>query len=139
MTEINTTEVASTFQRRPCYRYIRKTDRLPTDIPPSQPWTEAICKVKLFNPTGIGTWFIASYDPETGIAYGVTDLHEREAGYIPIPELVAYRGNFGLPIERDLYYQPQTVAELMGVYDEAHADDEEIAERALRAAVESEW
>lgn len=128
-------EVTSTFQRRPCYRYIRKSDKLPTEIPSSQPWAETVCKVRLFNPTGIGTWWVASYDPDTGNAYGVADLHERSAGLIWIPELVDYRGQFGLPIERDLYYRPQTVAELMGIYDEAHADDEATAERALHAAV----
>lgn len=73
-----------------------------------------LCPVKLFNPGGAGTWWIASYDPDDGVAWGVAEIHEREWGTIYIPELVKYRGAFGLPIERDLYYRPQTAAALMG-------------------------
>lgn len=102
---------ASTFQNRPAYRYIRASDALPTyeDLPEEG----AVCKVKLFNPTGIGTWFIASYDPDTRVAYGVAKLHETEAGTVSMAELVEYRGRFGLPIERDLHWQPKTMEELM--------------------------
>lgn len=105
----------STFQRRPAYRYLRSADKLPTyaelvDVP----FEQIACKVKLFNPTGIGTWWIAAYDPETRVAWGVADLYEREVGSIGMAELVAHRGVFGLPIERDLYYTPVTIAELIG-------------------------
>ena len=109
------TEVASTFQRKPCYRYIRDADKLPTHVPNGTALDKVKCKVRLFNPTGIGTWWIASYQPETGNVFGVAELHQREVGTFWLPELVEFRGRFGLPIERDLYWKPQTVAELMGV------------------------
>jgi hypothetical protein len=105
--------VTSPFQKKPAYRYIRETDKLPTDIHYEALAEEIICKVKLFNPTGIGTWWIASYEPETGIAFGVAELYERELGSIWVPEIVEYRGRFGLPIERDLHYKPTSCAEIL--------------------------
>ena len=60
--------------------------------------------VKLFNPTGIGTWWLSELDPETNNAFGVAELHEREMGYVNLTELEEFRGRFGLGIERDLYF-----------------------------------
>ncbi len=99
--------VTSTFQKRPAYKYIRESDKLPAVAP-----EDAVAKVKLFNPTGSGTWYIASYDPETGQAFGVAEIFEKEYGYIDINELVAYRGRFGLPIERDLSFKPIKLSEV---------------------------
>ncbi len=111
-------DVSSSFQKRPAYRYLRRSDHLPRyeqtftspghDIPLSQ--IEA--KVKLFNPTGIGTWYVAAYDPEDRIAWGLADLHEREIGSFSMQELVDFRGRFGLPIERDLHWSPKSLATL---------------------------
>ena len=107
-------EVTSTFQRRPAYRYIRRTDWLPTYAKLEDlSFEQIVCKVKLFNPTGIGTWWLAAYDPDSQTAWGVADLHEREVGSIWSPEILAFRGRFGLPIERDLHYRPVTVAALL--------------------------
>ncbi|KKK73646.1 hypothetical protein LCGC14_2891760 [marine sediment metagenome] len=52
---------ASTFQKRPAYRYIRESDKLPSLEPEEEP----IARIKLFDPTGSWTWYIAAYDPET--------------------------------------------------------------------------
>jgi len=38
-------------------------------------------------------------------------LQEREFGYIDMGELVAYRGQFGLPIERDQWWEPKPLSE----------------------------
>jgi hypothetical protein len=104
----------STFQRRPAYRYIRAADRLPTITEiADMNLDEVVCKVKLFNPTGRGNWYIAAYDPETRVAWGVAEIHSREAGPIDMAEIVHYRDRFGLPIERDLHYSPRTVAALL--------------------------
>lgn len=97
---------ASTFQRRPAYRYIRATDNLPVDAPDNP-----VAYVKLFDPTSGWTWYIASYDPTTRIAYGLVHGFEDEYGYINMSELVALRGRFGLPIERDLWWTPQPLSE----------------------------
>lgn len=104
-------EVTSPFQKRPAYRYVRETDKLPTyDNLGPEP---AVAKVKLFNPTGAGTWWIASYDPDTGQAFGVAEIHGREYGSFYMPELVAFRGRFGLPIERDLHFKPTPLVDVM--------------------------
>ena len=105
-------EVQSTFQKRPAYRYLRVTDKLPVRVSSY----DDLAKVKLFNPTGGATWWIAAYDPETGNAQGVVDLgigFPPSYGDIYIPELVEYRGLFGLPIERDIHWTPKTIRELL--------------------------
>lgn len=97
---------ASTFQNKPCYRYIRESDHLPVE-PPERP----TALVKLFDPTGSWTWYIAAYDPETRTAYGRVHGFEDEYGDIDMSELVAYPGRFGLPIERDLHWTPRPLRE----------------------------
>ena len=61
--------------------------------------------VKLFNPTGVGTWWLTELDPETNIAFGVAQLYEREVGYIDLKELKEFKGVMGLSIERDMYFE----------------------------------
>lgn len=101
---------ASTFQKRPCYRYIRQSDKLPNFDA-----GDGKARVKLFNPTGAGTWYVSEYDPETRRAFGrVNGLMGGlggEIGYINMAELVDYRGRFGLPIERDLHWTPRPLSE----------------------------
>ena len=60
--------------------------------------------VKLFNPTGIGTWYLTEYNPETEIAFGLSCLHQKEIGYVSMKEIREYKGPFGLGIERDKYF-----------------------------------
>lgn len=57
--------------------------------------------VKLFNPTGIGTWYLSELNPETNIAFGLANLQEKEFGYTSLDELKEFKGTFGLGIERD--------------------------------------
>jgi len=93
----------------PAYWYIRLTDNLPrTDEAHEQ--QDPMVKVKLFNPTGIGTWWIAGYDPETGLAWGAAELFEREVGDFSMHELIAVRGLMGLPLERDLHWAPRMLS-----------------------------
>jgi len=70
-------------------------------------------QVKLFNPTGIGTWYLYSYDPDTEIAYGLCDLGFPELGAVSIAELREFRGALGLGIERDLHFAPRPLREVM--------------------------
>lgn len=105
---------ASTFQRRPAYRYIRQSDRLPSTDEAFALGLDAEVKVKLFNPTGAGTWFITGYDPETRIATGAAHIHEMDIGDFWMGELVTFRGRFGLPLERDLGWTPRPLSEVTG-------------------------
>ena len=99
---------ASTFQKRPCYRYIRKADNMPTYEELSNC---LIARVKLFDPTGSWTWYIAAYDQNTRIAWGLVDGFELERGDFSMEELVSIRGRFGLPLERDLHWMPKLLEE----------------------------
>ena len=99
----------SRFQKRPAYRYIRAADGLPAT---SAVNADSLALVKLFNPTGAGTWYLAGYDPQDRVAWGLADLGmEPEYGCIGMEELVEFRGRFGLPIERDLHWTPRPLRE----------------------------
>ena len=98
----------STFQKRPCYRYIRKADQMPTY---EELGNVQIARVKLFDPTGGWTWYIAAYDPDTRIAWGLVDGFEAELGDFSMEELVTRRGRFGLPLERDLHWMPRALCD----------------------------
>ena len=67
--------------------------------------------LKLFNPTGIGTWYLSELDPETNNAFGLCCLHEKEFGYVNLNELLDFKGQFGLGIERDRFFKPKLLEE----------------------------
>lgn len=100
---------ASTFQKRPAYRYIRKSDKVPL-LGATRNQLDPLARIKLFNPAGSWTWFVVEYDPESRIAFGLVDGDAREAGEFSMAELVELRGNLGLPIERDLYWTPRPLS-----------------------------
>ena len=60
--------------------------------------------VKLFNPTGIGTWYLSELDLKTNIAYGLCCIHEAEYGYVSLDELANTPVGMGLGIERDIMF-----------------------------------
>ena len=62
------------------------------------------CVVKLFNPLGMGTWYLSELDPKTNIAYGLCVLHEAEYGYVSLDELSNTDVGMGLSIERDIMW-----------------------------------
>ena len=68
--------------------------------------------VKLFNPTGAGTWYLTELNPDTNVAFGLAGIHEWELGYIDLNELAAFKGQFGLGIERDKWFEPKTLDEI---------------------------
>ena len=61
--------------------------------------------VKLFNPTGMGTWYLTEMDPETNVAFGLAHITVKELGYINVAELKEFKGRFGLGIERDRMFE----------------------------------
>ncbi|GAG18213.1 unnamed protein product, partial [marine sediment metagenome] len=50
-------------------------------------------------------WYILEFDQED-LLFGLVDGFEKELGYISLNELRETTGPLGLPIERDLYWQP---------------------------------
>jgi hypothetical protein len=93
------------------YQYIRASDKLPSTDEAAR-MVDPICRVKLFG-GGSWTWFIAGFDPETGMAFGVTKGWETEEGDVDLNEIKALRLAFGLPVERDLHWTPTATSELM--------------------------
>ena len=63
--------------------------------------------LKLFNPTGPGTWLITEMDADGDRLFGLCDLDMGcpELGYVSLSELTAVRLPFGLTLERDLYFE----------------------------------
>jgi len=72
---------------------------------------KAVALAKLFTPSSSWTWFIVEGDGED-ICFGLVDGHEKELGYFSLKELESVRGPFGLPIERDIHWQPKTLEEI---------------------------
>ena len=63
--------------------------------------------LKLFNPTGEGTWLITEMIDEDTL-FGLCDLGMGfpELGYVSLQELESVELPFGLKIERDMYFTP---------------------------------
>ena len=72
---------------------------------------KAVAQLKLFTPSSSWTWFIVEWDGED-ICFGLVEGHEKELGYFSLKELESVRGPFGLPIERDIHWQPKTIEEI---------------------------
>lgn len=91
------------------------------------------CLVKFFNPGGAGTWYAFEASPvidgvrtekkltEVDLAtvedvhfFGyVTGLAHNEWGYFSLRELESVRLRFGLKIERDMHYTPESAAAIV--------------------------
>jgi DUF2958 family protein len=74
--------------------------------------TDALAIVKFFTPDSSWTWYASEFDGEDlffGLAVGV----EPELGYFSLSELQAVRGKLGLPVERDRFFTPTPLRELL--------------------------
>lgn len=76
----------------------------------------AIALLKLFTPDSSWTWYASEFDGED-LFFGLVDGFETELGYFSLSELKEARGPLGLPIERDLFYQPKTLQELLDMHN----------------------
>jgi len=68
--------------------------------------------MKPFNPTGAGTWYLYEKDGDD-IYWGFVNLGDSEmaeCGTVSMQELMAYRGRFGLGIERDMSFEPLSMS-----------------------------
>lgn len=69
---------------------------------------------KFFYPDFSWTWYAIEYDgKDTFYGYVVGDYPE--LGYFTLSELLTNRGKLGLPIERDLYFKPCRLSEIMAM------------------------
>ena len=81
---------------------------------------KAIVHLKLFTPDSAFSWWITEGGSIADEQDRVVDYHMfglvqgqcKELGYVSLGELEEVRGPMGLPIERDLYWQPKTLADI---------------------------
>jgi hypothetical protein len=81
---------------------------------------KAVAYVKFFTPDSNWTWYATegeSIQDESGQEvdfqfFGLADGLEKELGYFNLRELEMVRGPMGLPIERDLHWQPKPLQEI---------------------------
>ncbi len=66
---------------------------------------DPICQVKFFTPDAQWTWYGIEYDGKD-IFFGYVKGLENELGYFSLNELREVRGSLGLPVERDMYFNP---------------------------------
>jgi len=73
---------------------------------------DAVAVVKFFTPDSNWTWYATEFDGDD-LFFGLVDGFEKEIGYFRLSELQSVKGALGLPIERDMYFKPKTLKELM--------------------------
>lgn len=66
---------------------------------------------KFFTPDSNWTWYGMEFDGQD-IFFGLVDGFEKELGYFSLSELRTIRGKLGLPVERDIYFEPCRLSEL---------------------------
>ena len=74
--------------------------------------------VKLFNPIGLGTWYLSELDPDTNIAWGVCSITDAEYGSVSIDEIEETTLAMGLKIERDKFWKPCSLRECLDIEKE---------------------
>ena len=75
---------------------------------------DPLCKVKLFTPDANWTWFIIALSKEdSSTCYDYVQGLENELGYFSLEEIADVRGALNLPVERDLFFEPTKLSEIM--------------------------
>ena len=72
---------------------------------------DPLAMLKYFTPDSSFTFYVVEYDAEQRLCFGLVIGHERELGYFSLEELEQIRGPRGLPIERDLHFEPKPISE----------------------------
>lgn len=79
---------------------------------------QALAKVKYFTPDSDWIWYGSEFDGND-LFFGLVNGHELELGYFSLEELKTACGPKGLPIERDLFFEPTTLQELMKMHQQS--------------------
>ena len=85
--------------------------KLPEPLSTDGQGDAAIAQVKFFCPWNQWTWYAMEFDGKDTF-FGYVKGFENELGYFNLNELKDIEGPWGLKIERDLYFKPQTLKEL---------------------------
>ncbi len=115
-------------------------------IPPlygSEGKSDAVAWVKLFTPDSSWTWYILeasavmkdgqyrtlkdssehvvfageSTEVANVVCFGLVVGHDVELGYFSLAEIASTRGPLGLPVERDLFFQPVPLSEVRAKHE----------------------
>ncbi len=73
---------------------------------------KAVAYLKLFTPDSSWSFFATEFDGHD-LFFGLVEGHVEELGYFSLSELKRVKGPMGLPIERDLHWQPKTLDEIV--------------------------
>jgi hypothetical protein len=76
------------------------------------PLDQIIAQVKFFTPDAGWTWYAVEFDGKD-LFWGLAHGFEKELGYFSLSELQSVRGTLGLPVERDRFFKPTPLKELM--------------------------
>jgi hypothetical protein len=93
--------------KNPAYVFI--PDEMSAKLPrlyATQNDDDPIAWLKFFTPDSSWTWYMTEYDPEQRLCFGLVQGHDRELGYFSLEELEEVRGPMGLPVERDIWWEP---------------------------------
>ena len=95
----------------PAYVFIPEdmADKIPA-LYSTEDSDDPVAVLKFFTPDSSFTWYVTEYDPEQRLAFGLVIGHERELGYFSFTELEVLRGPMGLPVERDLNFEPTHIS-----------------------------
>ena len=73
---------------------------------------KALAIVKFFTPDSNWTWYASEFDGED-LFFGLAVGFVPELGYFRLSELQEVRGALGLPVERDMWFEPTPLAVLI--------------------------
>ena len=90
-------------------------ERLPELYSGEEKGLDSLAQAKFFTPDSNWTWYASEFDGED-IFFGLVAGFEVELGYFSLSELQSVRGPWGLPIERDLHFEPKTLKELQEMH-----------------------
>ena len=76
---------------------------------------DPIAYAKFFTPDAGWTWYATEGEPQDGdfVFFGWVMGIEPEWGTFLMSELTSVRGKLGLPVERDRFFTPQPISEVM--------------------------
>ena len=90
-------------------------DKLPVLYANEEKGLDALALVKFFTPDSSWTWYASEFDGED-IFFGLVIGLAIEFGYFSLSELQSVTGPLGLPIERDLFFEPKSLRDMRDMH-----------------------